>query len=345
MLHQPRARPTRDTELLQSAGGFLAHGDKGIPPAHRPGEGFPATSSVGKTKAVSSHELPPDLWHPRGQGRQPRRGGRSGMKNTLGSKNLWSSSSVHASEGAGGSPAVSPTCCRGISRHGLIGSRGKVGSKGQQGRRGGAMPFTPTPGMLRAGIPTAPCPLAPRDRARCLPACRCLQDVVCNASGRAAAGAWHAACSPSLDLARLAAQLTLSPSFPRSLGDGELRGAVSAGLPGGLDPVPHQILRGLAPAIVPFPCAALLSFPHRRATSVRTGRRPRDPPRMHPPFYQPRFPAEIPAPPLPKPGRGFSFPSRVTSREVPWEERHHLLVPSPYFWPDPQHVPPAPWGS
>lgn len=65
MLHRPRARPTRDTELLQSAGGFLAHGDKGIPPAHRPGEGFPATSSVGKTKAVSSHELPPDLWHPR----------------------------------------------------------------------------------------------------------------------------------------------------------------------------------------------------------------------------------------------------------------------------------------
>lgn len=65
MLHQPRARPTRDTELLQSAGGFLAHWDKGIPPAHRPGEGFPATSSVGKTKAVSSHELPPDLGHPR----------------------------------------------------------------------------------------------------------------------------------------------------------------------------------------------------------------------------------------------------------------------------------------
>lgn len=45
---------------------------------------------------------------------------------------------------------------------GLVGRRGKVCSKGWQGWSGGAraepMPYLTPPGMLRAGLPMAPCP-------------------------------------------------------------------------------------------------------------------------------------------------------------------------------------------
>lgn len=360
MLRQPPARPTLNAEPWQGARGFLApwgraQGNPSCPP---PWRGFPCRLQHRKNRGQLQPRAAPGLPASRGQGRQQRKGG-SGMKTPT---CLQQSVKQHLSACKRGDQGIScrlPHVLPGdfqAPRGGLVGRRGKVCSKGWQGRRGGGHErsqchIQPPRGCSGLGSQWLP---APWGRARCLPACCCLQDVVCSARGRAAAGARRSACAapaciqpPSIPPLRL----TPSPSLPRCLGHGELRGGVSAGFPGGLDPVPHQILRGLVLAIVPFPCAAASPSPHCRATPAQRGRRPQDLPRMRPPFHQPRFTAETPAPPIPKPRGGcicvcvcVSFPPRVTSRAVSrW--LHPLILPSPHFWPDPQHVPPAPQMS
>ncbi|XP_074419538.1 phosphatidylethanolamine-binding protein 4 isoform X1 [Larus michahellis] len=110
------------------------------------------------------------------------------------------------------------------------------------------------------------------------------------------------------------------------LGDGELREAVSVGLPGGFNPVPHQILRGLAPAIASFPRAA--APPHPTAASARTARRPHQ---GRPHLLPARLQSRTPSPPLPKPwvGGSFSPPSSVPAHPGCPRKGGITLFPSP----------------
>lgn len=106
-------------------------------------------------------------------------------------------------------------------------------------------------------------------------------------------GAWDAAgCSPRASPPgpnHHPALLTLFPSLPSSLVADALREEVSDGLPGGRHPVPHQTLRGLAPAIASSSSA----------------------PAMRPPSSSPAGQQEPPLLLFQTPG-GLSFPPRVT---------------------------------
>lgn len=180
-------------------------------------------------------------------------GVRVGENDFLHSQALRSSSQ----RGAGGCPGLSPTRAAGdfqAPRGGLGGSGGKLCSKGRQeasgGGRGGRTRRVLQPGDARGWAP--PAAAAPKGARRAVgSSSRSSQDVV---GGRAAAGAGQAAHGPVTTAAarsRIRPRSPLYPLSPRCLGDGELRGEVSPGLPRGLDAVPHQAPRGLAGATSP----------------------------------------------------------------------------------------------
>lgn len=166
-------------------------------------------------------------------------------------------SGAAASEGLGDVLASPPRGRPGISKHPGVGleeavgsSAPKVGRKPAGADEGGRTRRVLQPGDARGWAP--PAAAAPKGARRAVgSSSRSSQDVV---GGRAAAGAGQAAHGPVTTAAgrsRIRPRSPLYPLSPRCLGDGELRGEVSPGLPRGLDAVPHQAPRGLAGATSP----------------------------------------------------------------------------------------------
>lgn len=167
------------------------------------------------------------------------------MRNPLGSSSRWSSSSVSASEGDGESPATPPGGFPARPPPGWARRKPQEGLLQMSGGRRGANPVEPRDAPSRGPRDS---PLSPGPPGVCR--------------------MWFGAEQQPHRAAPLSspppARLTPFSSLPRHLGLEGLRGGLSSGLPRGLDPVPHQTLQGLTPAVPSSPCTS----PHHRATSA-----------------------------------------------------------------------------